>query len=352
MIRKLGYCVGAVIMMMAGTTAVQDDTTRVLFIGNSHTYFNDVPHLFAGLAASGGHPAVTDMSAPGGYTLLQHTTNPTTLAKISQGGWDFVSLQEQSLYPVIDYYRFGSFYPSARLLDSLITHLGGRTVLYMTWGRPNGGLWSIGGHYTIDFLDFFHMQDSVSASFAMLANELSSPLVPAGDAWARALHADTTIVLWQSDNLHATLKGSYMAACAFYAVLFQESPVGLTFTGGLSPEDALFLQRMVDETVTGIEDDRPQNPITLGPFQNYPNPFNSGTTIMFDFPVSGFIELTIYDILGKRVGKLAEGNYPAGRHLVAWDGRNERGESSASGVYFGVLNNSAEKQSIRLLLIR
>jgi hypothetical protein len=57
------------------------------------------------------------MSAPGGYTFQQHTTNATTLTKINQGIWDYVVLQEQSQYPVIEYYRDSSMYPSARILD-------------------------------------------------------------------------------------------------------------------------------------------------------------------------------------------------------------------------------------------
>jgi len=352
MIRKPGSCFAAIIILSATVVVAQDDTTRVLFIGNSHTYTNNVPMLFAGLSLAGGHPVVTGMSAPGGYTLQQHTTNATTLALISQGNWDYVSLQEQSLYPVIDYYRFGSFYPSARFLDSLITNLRQETALYMTWGRPGGGQWSIGGHYTIDFVDFFHMQDSVSASFGMLADELAAPLVPAGDAWARALQADSTIILWQADSLHATLTGSYLVACVFYAVLFQASPVGLTYYGGLSPEDALFLQVIADQTVTGVNSDLPAAPNSWGIIQNYPNPFNSSTTLSFDLPDGGIIELAIYNILGERVATLAHGEYTSGRHALTWDGRNKDGEMAASGVYFSVLRQDGREKSIKLLYLK
>ncbi|OGC95388.1 MAG: hypothetical protein A2W25_10440 [candidate division Zixibacteria bacterium RBG_16_53_22] len=352
MIRKPGSCFIAIIMLSATAAVAQDDTTRVLFIGNSHTYTNNVPMLFAGLSNAGSHPVVTGMSAPGGYTLQQHTTNATTLAMISQGNWDYVSLQEQSLYPVIDYYRFGSFYPAARFLDSVITNNRQQTALYMTWGRPGGGRWSIGGHYTIDFVDFFHMQDSVSASFRMLADELAAPLVPAGDAWARALRADSTITLWQADSLHATLEGSYLVACVFYAVLFQASPVGLTYYGGLSPEDALFLQVIADQTVTGVDGDLPSAPSSWGFYLNYPNPFNSSTTLIFDLPADGPVELVIYDILGAQVRKLADGEYASGRHKLTWDGRNKGGELAAGGIYFSVLRHGGREKSIKLLYLK
>jgi hypothetical protein len=344
--------IAAALLSLVATAGAQDDTTRVLFIGNSHTYTFNVPGLFAGLAQSGGHAVVTDMSAPGGYTLLQHTTYQPTLQKIALGTWDYVSLQEQSLYPVIDYYRFNSFYPSARGLDSLITGLGQQTILYMTWGRPNGGQWSIGGNYTIDFVDFFHMQDSVSVSFEMLAQELGEPLVPAGNAWARAKRADSTLSLWGSDSLHATLNGAYLAACVFYGTLFQESPIGLSYLGGLRPEVALFLQQMADQTVSGTADDARPRAESFGLFQNYPNPFNAGTTLAFELPEGGSIVLVVYNILGERVRTLADGPMAAGFHRVAWDGKNEEGGSVNSGLYFSVLTAASAERSLKLLLIK
>jgi hypothetical protein len=91
--------IGAILIVLscfAGTSRAQDDTLRVLFIGNSHTYYNDLPQLFYNLSLSGNHPVIKDMSAIGGYTLEQHSTNPTTLSKIAHGGWNYVVLQEQS----------------------------------------------------------------------------------------------------------------------------------------------------------------------------------------------------------------------------------------------------------------
>jgi hypothetical protein len=348
---KTAFCIFAIILLSAASAGAQDDSTRVLFIGNSHTYVNNVPLLFANLSASGGYPVATDMSAPGGYTLEQHTANATTLTKISQGGWDYVSLQEQSIYPVIEYYRFASFYPSARLLDSLITVNGGQTVLYMTWGRPRGGQWSIGGHYTIDFADFFQMQDSISASFRMLADELSAPLVPAGDAWAAALRADSTIDLWQSDSLHATLKGSYLAACVFYAIIFDSSPVGLSYYGGLPPEDALFLQQMAEQTVAGTNDETIL-PAAFDFNQNFPNPFNSSTTLMFDLPEEGYVNLAIYNMLGERITTLVDNEYRAGHHSVTWDSRNASGDRVASGIYFSILRQGELEKSIKLIYLK
>ena len=67
--------------------------------------------------------------------------------------------------------------------------------------------------------------------------------------------------------------------------------------------------------------------------QNFPNPFNTSTTIAFQLALASRVELAIYSISGQRVRTLISGSLPAGHHRLQWDGRNERGESVASGAY-------------------
>ncbi len=68
--------------------------------------------------------------------------------------------------------------------------------------------------------------------------------------------------------------------------------------------------------------------------QNYPNPFNPTTNIEFSLEKPGTISLEVYNVLGQKVRTLAEGFYPAGRHLLVWDGRDDRGQMLTTGVYF------------------
>jgi hypothetical protein len=68
--------------------------------------------------------------------------------------------------------------------------------------------------------------------------------------------------------------------------------------------------------------------------QNYPNPFNPSTTIEFNLPLNKIISLRIYDPLGRKVRNLiSQQQYPAGRHAVVWDGRDNNGNPVASGQY-------------------
>ena len=67
--------------------------------------------------------------------------------------------------------------------------------------------------------------------------------------------------------------------------------------------------------------------------QNYPNPFNPETTIRFSLPKDNQVELTIYNVLGQKIRNLIYQNYPAGEHVVQWDGRDYSGEIVNSGIY-------------------
>jgi len=68
-------------------------------------------------------------------------------------------------------------------------------------------------------------------------------------------------------------------------------------------------------------------------YQNYPNPFNPSTTIEYRLPEAGYVQIEVYDMSGRMVRSLVNGNVQAGLHSVAWDGSNDRGDRVASGVY-------------------
>ena len=57
-------------------------------------------------------------------------------------------------------------------------------------------------------------------------------MAPVGWAWYRARRMDSLIDLWQADSCHATVKGTYLGACVFYARLFEADPTGLGYTAG------------------------------------------------------------------------------------------------------------------------
>ncbi len=86
--------------------------------------------------------------------------------------------------------------------------------------------------------------------------------------------------------------------------------------------------------------------------QNVPNPFNPQTTIRFDLEKGSHVSLSIYDLMGRRIRTLAQGIYSAGSHSVQWDGRDDRGMASPSGLYLVRLESGAKHQVKKMYLIR
>ena len=68
--------------------------------------------------------------------------------------------------------------------------------------------------------------------------------------------------------------------------------------------------------------------------QNYPNPFNPTTQIQYGLPEQSRVSITVYDVNGRVVAKLFQGDQATGLHDVHWDGRNQQGDAVSTGVYF------------------
>ncbi len=93
-------------------------------------------------------------------------------------------------------------------------------------------------------------------------------------------------------------------------------------------------------------------PIQLALQQNYPNPFNTTTTIRFELPQASHVILEIYDLLGRRVKSLIDGDRKPGYHTCQWDGRTEDGIAVTSGIYYYVLSAGQMKVKRKLAVIR
>jgi hypothetical protein len=86
--------------------------------------------------------------------------------------------------------------------------------------------------------------------------------------------------------------------------------------------------------------------------QNAPNPFGSGTALRFHLPSAGQARLSIYDVNGRLVRVLVDGELPAGGHETVWDGRDTSGRGMGSGTYFARLLAGRRGQTLRIALVR
>lgn len=226
---------------------------RVLFLGNSYTYVNDLPRIIKDIATNEGKVFTYESVTPGGCTLFQHLDSQTSMSKIRQGNWDYVILQEQSQLPVIDYYRHNTLKPSYKALhDSIMLYNPeAKVVGYMTWGRRYGGQQCVnfgdGLYCSANFADFNHMQDTLTAAYCENAYATNSYVAPVGEAWKSALTAEPSLVLHSSDNSHPSYDGSYLAACVFYSVFWNKSSVGIYHDKQIDGTKAELLQTISNE---------------------------------------------------------------------------------------------------------
>lgn len=201
------------------------DEIHVLFIGNSFTYYHDLPKMVAELAKAGKQPKlIHERETPGGCTLEKHWKDGKALAKIRSRKWDFVVLQDHSQAALL---KRDSMFDHGKKLDAEIKKQGAKTILYMTWALQNKP----------------EDQPAITTVYLDLSRELKAKIAPVGNAWEAAIKADGKLGLHEKDKKHPNATGTYLAACVFYSTIYGKSPEGLPGSiGKLTDEEARPLQ--------------------------------------------------------------------------------------------------------------
>ena len=231
------FCLAAGLLSARGARAADSpETRRVLFIGNSLTYFNDLPAAVAALSEPAASPQlVCEAVVGGGYNLEDHWHKGDALRAIRQGSWSFVVLQqgpsasEEGRTSLIQWTRrFAAEIRKARAVPAL----------YSVWPSVSRRQ------------DF----DGVLASYREAARGVDGILLPAGEAWRMAWKRDPALALYSDDGLHPTPAGSYLAALVIYARLSGHSPVGLPAKPEIPAEQAKILQEAAAEAIAKFPD--------------------------------------------------------------------------------------------------
>ena len=195
--------------------AADNAAPGVLFVGNSYTYFNDMPSIFASVCAENGVEVRADCVAAGDYSFARFLDPEDEYAKImeeklSSGGFDFVVLQEYSHVPASDPEIF--FAGAAALCDK-IRKAGAKPVFYETWARADGD-------EILETYGWTHEEEQtlLRAAYEKAGAENGAILVYAGERFSRAYRAGEPV--FAEDRSHPTEAGSRLVAEEFYKVLF------------------------------------------------------------------------------------------------------------------------------------
>jgi hypothetical protein len=192
---------------VAPSEAAPAGSPSILFIGNSLTASNELAARVAAIAAAAGRPLRTSAVTLSGASLLDHWQDGRALQAIRGGHWEVVAMQQgPSTLPE----SRAELIASTRQFAAEIRAAGGKPALLMVWPLPG------------------QTAAAVSASYRAAAEASDALLFPAGDAWAKAQQADSTLVLTQDDGFHPSLLGTWLAALSVECTLYPSDRAALS----------------------------------------------------------------------------------------------------------------------------
>lgn len=217
---------------------------QVLFIGNSFTYFNDMPYAFLNMVKTVDPDSRVESIAYGGYSLEQYCDETTevgklVISKIVSYEWDYIVLQEQSLLPCTDPDRFLS---AVKKLSQIISQVGAKVILYQTWAYEKGSQKLLDTGMTYE-----EMADTLKKAYDRAASEASATVAPVGETFARVSSSEyVTRLLNSNDNYHPSTSGSYLAACIIFRTITGRSTIGLPCPSNVSLYNLSVVQKLTD----------------------------------------------------------------------------------------------------------
>lgn len=205
------------------TVSFKLGTTKILFVGNSKTYVNDVPGKFKKLVEAGGKRVSVTSATKGGKTLEYLASNyKNTINK----AYDIVIIQEHTNPYKGDY---NAFLSGAKSVSAMVKSKNPNVKLFVrqTWVLKDSST---------------SVRKTAYKNAENVAKNIGASLIYDGKAIYK-LSASTAF----SDDRHQTNEGAYLTACCVYNALFNKSPVGLNYNAGLSSSTAKKLQKIAND---------------------------------------------------------------------------------------------------------
>ena len=244
-----------------------DKDIRVLFIGNSLTYYNDMPELLEKLAVSNGKKITVESVTDGSSTMCQQASTSTSIGGTVRNSmkkkWDYVVIQpSRRITPNENTVRNAEL-EAGKELDSWIKKAGAKTLIYCTWGNNTGSA-------SIYTMNADKVNASESGSFAITQDEhskfmqtisreyselLGADMVDCAELFRYMLNGQPSVNVYYTDNRHPSLYGSYAVACAFYSYLYGESAeeAAKKYHNGIAEDLAVMLAKAAAHIVIGSE---------------------------------------------------------------------------------------------------
>lgn len=207
---------------------------RLLFFGNSHTAFNDIPGMVARMIGQdgSGERAYAERAPSFGF-LDDAWKNPETARRIRERPWTHVILQAQK-YSQSRQFEYST--KEAIEMAKFVQSCGGQVIFFPEWGQR-------GNLDEGQFVYQLHLT---------LAQEAGGRVAPVGPAWDLALSRSVSAPLHAPDGNHASMEGGFLTAAVLYAAITNRDPAGIHPDVGsqLFREDREILIRAASEAWT------------------------------------------------------------------------------------------------------
>lgn len=236
---------------------------RVLFIGNSLTFYNDMPNILMELGKATGKNIYTERATVGSSTMCQQISTTTEVgqkvANALKQKWDYIVVQPSRRNTDQEDTVYQAELKASDVLNQMIKNNGAKTIIYGTWGN-NGGQHQIFkmaadgintekvGNYMVtrkDHNDYMRMINEV------FSKRMGAPIVDAACLFEYMVTNHPEINMYHTDERHPSLAGSFAVACAFYSYLYNESAesAAALYTQGLDVNLAKFLAQASNHIV-------------------------------------------------------------------------------------------------------
>ena len=212
---------------------------KILFVGNSYTYYNDMPTLFSRLCGCNGRQAQVFSVTHGGRKLHENLDPNDEITRqldavVAQNAMDVCILQEQSVLPLLDFQRFSAN------VGAMMEKLGPmRYVLYQTWGRKAGSPFLAEHGMTTRTMTL-----GLQQAYDRAAESHGLECAPAGLCFLHVSEKYPDIELYDPDLTHPSYAGSCLAAMAHYRTLFCCTPTELSCFALPDDTKVAFLQSL------------------------------------------------------------------------------------------------------------
>lgn len=197
-----------VLSVPAVQAAEKKDTTRVLFVGNSYVYYNNLIQMIGLITDSLDHKIICRKSVIGAATLGEHWNGLRGLRSkeaIQKGKYNIVVIQDNSMWP-LQHKDSLLFY--GQKFAQHIQQTGAKTYLYNTWARQKTP----------------ETQDSINQAYAELAALTGATRVPIGACWAKARMDKPNVELFHPDGSHPSPMGTFLVALGFIKTITGQLP--------------------------------------------------------------------------------------------------------------------------------